>query len=71
MNIERMENFERYWAHRYGGSPEGLARHRFVSREGYGLPGMAAHYRTYCDTLDSLGVLMPLVVGASVQVVPA
>jgi hypothetical protein len=57
--MSRMEKFEKVWADRHGVPAETLVQYRFESKEGYRLPGMAAHYRTYCDTLDSVVVNLP------------
>lgn len=51
MNIARMEKFEQLWAQRHDLPAESLAQYRFESREGYRLPELAAHYRTFCDVL--------------------
>lgn len=57
--MSRQQKFEQIWAERHGIPAETLAQYRFDSKEGYSLPGMAAHYRTYCDTLDSLVIELP------------
>lgn len=57
--MNRMEKFEQIWSVRHEISAESLAQYRFESKEGYRLPGMAAHYRTYCDTLDSVVIELP------------
>lgn len=57
--MSRMEKFEKVWAARHGVPAETLVQYRFESKEGYRLPGMAAHFRTYCDTLDSVVIELP------------
>lgn len=57
--MNRMQSFEQSWAARHGVPVESMVQYRFESREGYRLPDMAAHYRTYCDALDSLSVTLP------------
>lgn len=57
--MSRMEKFEKVWAARHGVPAETLVQYRFESKEGYRLPGMAAHFRTYCDTLDSIVIELP------------
>lgn len=57
--MSRMKGFEKLWADRHGIAPEDLVQYRFESRDGYRLPDMAAHYRTFCDTLDSIVVESP------------
>lgn len=57
--MNRMEGFEKLWAARHDVKPEDMAQYRFESREGYRLPDMAAHYRTYCDVLDSIVIDLP------------
>lgn len=51
MNIARMEKFEALWSVRHDLPAESLVQYRFESREGYRLPELAAHYRTYCESL--------------------
>lgn len=55
----RQGMFERLWADRHGISPDDLIQYRFKDKEGYRLPKMASHYRTFCDTLDSVVVELP------------
>lgn len=57
--MNRMQSFEQSWAARHGVPVESMVQYRFESREGYRLPDMAAHYRTYCDALDSVVVEVP------------
>jgi len=52
MNTTRMEQFEKVWADRHGVPPESMVRYRFHTVEGYSLPGMASHYRTFTAALD-------------------
>lgn len=52
MNIARMEKFEALWSARHDLPAESLAQYRFESREGYRLPELAAHYRTFVDVLS-------------------
>lgn len=58
--MSRMSSFETLWAARHGVPAETLVQYRFESKEGYRLPGMAAHFRTYCDTLDSVVIELPV-----------
>lgn len=60
MNIARMEKFESLWAIRHDLPAESLAQYRFESREGYRLPELAAHYRTFVETLESIVVVLPI-----------
>lgn len=59
MNIARMEKFEALWSVRHDLPAESLAKYRFESREGYRLPELAAHYRTFVETLDSIVIWLP------------
>lgn len=52
MNIARMEKFEQLWSIRHDLPAESLVQYRFESREGYRLPELAAHYRTFVETWD-------------------
>lgn len=60
MNIARMEKFEQLWSARHDIPAESLVQYRFESREGYRLPELAAHYRTFVDTLESIVVELPM-----------
>lgn len=57
--MKRQESFERLWALRHDVPAESLVQYRFESRDGYRLPDMAAHYRTFCDTLESVVIELP------------
>lgn len=50
--MTRQELFEAHWADVHAVPVETMAQYRFVEKEGYRLPGMAAHYRTFCAALD-------------------
>jgi len=56
--MSRMEQFEKLWSERHGVPAESMSQYRFASREGYCLPDMASHYRTFCETLDSFVVFL-------------
>lgn len=60
MNIARMEKFEALWSVRHDLPAESLAQYRFESREGYRLPELAAHYRTFVSALDSIEIRLPV-----------
>lgn len=49
----RQDGFEVLWSLRHDLTAGTLKQYRFDSREGYRLPDLASHFRTYCDTLDS------------------
>lgn len=51
--------FEAIYAKQHDVPAESLAQYRHKSKDGYNLPGIASHYRTYCDTLDSIVVELP------------
>lgn len=51
---ERQERFERIWAAQHFVQVESLPQHRWITQDGYRDPSMAAHYRTFCLTLDSI-----------------
>lgn len=51
---DRQDKFEILWALRHDVPAESLKQYRFETKEGYRLPEMAAHYRTFCAALDSL-----------------
>lgn len=57
--MNRMERFERIWSAQHAVPPESLLQYRWVTQEGYRLPAMAAHFRTFCETLDSLVIELP------------
>lgn len=57
--MTRMERFEKIWADQHAVPPESLLQYRWVTQEGYRLPAMAAHFRTFCETLDSIVIELP------------
>ena len=57
--MNRQQAFEAIYAKQHDVPAESLVQYRFESKDGYSLPGIASHYRTYCDTLDSIVVEMP------------
>lgn len=57
--MNRQQAFEAIYAKQHDVPAESLVQYRFESKEGYSLPGIASHYRTYCDTLDSIVVELP------------
>lgn len=57
--MSRQQAFEAIYAKQHDVPPESLVQYRFESKEGYKLPGIASHYRTYCDTLDSIVIEVP------------
>lgn len=57
--MSRQPAFEAIYAKQHGVPAESLVQYRFESKEGYSLPGIASHYRTYCETLDSIVVELP------------
>ena len=57
--MSRQQAFEAIYAKQHDVPAESLVQYRFESTEGYSLPGIASHYRTYCDTLDSIVVELP------------
>lgn len=57
--MSRQQAFEAIYAKQHDVPAESLVQYRFESKEGYSLPGIASHYRTYCDTLDSIVVELP------------
>lgn len=57
--MSRQQAFEAIYAKQHDVPAESLVQYRFESKEGYSLPGIASHYRTYCDTLDSIIVELP------------
>ena len=52
--MNRQQAFEAIYAKQHDVPAESLVQYRFESKDGYSLPGIASHYRTYCMTLDSL-----------------
>lgn len=57
--MSRQQAFEAIYAKQHDVPAESLVQYRFESKEGYSLPGIASHYRTYCDALDSIVVELP------------
>lgn len=57
--MSRQQAFEAIYAKQHDVPAESLVRYRHKSKEGYNLPGIASHYRTYCETLDSIVVELP------------
>lgn len=57
--MNRQQAFEAIYAKQHDLPAESLVQYRFESKEGYSLPGIASHYRTYCETLDSIVIDWP------------
>lgn len=57
--MNRQQAFEAIYAKQHDVPAESLVQYRHKSKEGYNLPGIASHYRTYCDALDSIVVELP------------
>lgn len=57
--MTRMERFEKIWSAQHAVPTESLLQYRWVTQEGYRLPAMAAHFRTFCETLDSIVIELP------------
>lgn len=57
--MNRQQAFEAIYAKQHDVPAESLVQYRHKSKDGYNLPGIASHYRTYCDALDSIVVEMP------------
>lgn len=57
--MTRQERFERIWAVQHAVPVETLPAMRWRERDGYRDPAMAAHYRTFCATLDSIVIALP------------
>jgi hypothetical protein len=57
--MTRQDRFEAIWADQHAVPAESLKQYRWITQDGYRLPDMAAHYRTFCNTLDSLVVRFP------------
>lgn len=53
--MTRQELFEAHWADVHAVPVEAMAQYRFSEKDGYRLPGMAAHYRTFCAALQLKG----------------
>ncbi|QHJ79378.1 MAG: hypothetical protein [Bacteriophage sp.] len=63
--MSRQQAFEAIYAKQHDVPAESLVQYRFESKDGYNLPGIASHYRTYCDTLDSIVVELPPSIGVA------
>jgi len=57
--MSRQQAFEAIYAKQHDVPAESLVQYRHKSKEGYNLPGIASHYRTYCEALDSIVVELP------------
>ena len=57
--MSRQQDFEAIYAKQHDVPAESLVQYRHKSKEGYSLPGIASHYRTYCEALDSIVVELP------------
>lgn len=57
--MTRQERFETIWAAQHFVPMESLHQHRWITQDGYRDPAMAAHYRTFCNTLDSIMISLP------------
>ena len=57
--MNRQQAFEAIYAKQHDVPAESLVQYRHKSKEGYSLPGIASHYRTYCEALDSILVELP------------
>ena len=57
--MNRQQAFEAIYAKQHDVPAESLVQYRHKSKEGYSLPGIASHYRTYCEALDSIVVELP------------
>lgn len=57
--MTRQERFEAIWAAQHFVPVESLPQHRWITQDGYRDPAMAAHYRTFCNALDSIIVELP------------
>ena len=51
--MSRQQAFESIYAKQHDVPAESLVQYRHKSKEGYNLPGIASHYRTYCEVMDS------------------
>jgi hypothetical protein len=56
--MTRQERFEAIWAREHAVTVESLQQYRWVTQDGYRLPDMAAHYRTFCHALDSVEIVL-------------
>lgn len=50
MNL--MDSFEMSWAERHDIPVESLEQYRHTTQDGYRLPGLASHYRTWCIAIE-------------------
>lgn len=57
--MSRQQAFEAIYAKQHDVPAESLIQYRFKSKDGYSLPMIASHYRTYCEALDSIVVELP------------
>ena len=57
--MSRQQAFEAIYAKQHDVPAESLVRYRFKFKDGYNLPRISSHYRTYCDTLDSIVIDWP------------
>lgn len=57
--MTRQESFEKHWAETHDVPVETMAQYRWKDQDGYRLPGMASHYRTFCAALDSVVISLP------------
>lgn len=57
--MTKQERFEAMWADRHSVPVETMAKYRFKDADGYRLPGMAAHYRTFCAAWDMIEAELP------------
>lgn len=53
IKISRQQAFEAIYAKQHDVPAESLVQYRHKSKDGYNLPGIASHYRTYCEVMDS------------------
>lgn len=51
--MSRQQAFEAIYAKQHDVPAESLVQYRHKSKDGYNLPGIASHYRTYCEVMDS------------------
>lgn len=63
--MNRQQAFEAIYAKQHDVPAESLVQHRFESKEGYRLPGIASHYRFYCLAMDSIVVELPPSIGVA------
>lgn len=58
--MNRQQAFEAIYAKQHDVPAESLVQYRHKSKDGYNLPGIASHYRTHCEALDSIVVTLPI-----------